>query len=80
MRIMLRKSQTDLYLDPSGNWTNDLRQARSFAHGAEAVHLAYKLGVDCPELVMQFDHPASSFAVALSEEGGPAAPQGPLSA
>ncbi len=70
MRIILRNSKTDLYLDPTGNWTSDLGQARTFAHGAEAVHFAYKLGVDCPELVMEFDDPAHTFSVALSEEAG----------
>ncbi len=71
MHILLRNGRTALYLNQSAEWTADPRLARAFEHGAEAVHMAYKLHVDCPELVMQFDDPSHTFAVMLSDEGAP---------
>ena len=65
MRIVLRDIKTGLYLQEAGEWTQDLKNARTFRHGAEAMDLAREYRLQGLEVLLDFEDPPAQQQVTI---------------
>ncbi len=65
MRIVLREIKTGLYVQQPGEWTRDLRQARTFKHSAEAMDVAREHDLEGLEVLLAFDEPPTGQQVSI---------------
>ena len=65
MRVLLRDVRTGLYFREPADWTAEAEQALCFRHSAEAMDLARARGVQDAEVVLAFEAPSLTVALAL---------------
>ncbi len=57
MRVILRDSQTGLFVAETGAWTQKIHDARSFKHSAEAMDHAREFQLTSVEVLLSFEQP-----------------------
>jgi hypothetical protein len=65
MRIVVQNPKTGCYLEETGGWTMDVRQARDFVSSADAMNARRQHGLAEASLVFRFEREGYSISVPL---------------
>jgi len=65
MRIVVQNPRTGCYLEETGGWTVDIRQARDFVSAAVAMNALRQHGLADASLVFRFEREGYSICVPL---------------